>query len=348
MKTHEYFMARCLEIAKSGLPWAMPNPSVGAVIVHNDLIIAEGYTSAYGGPHGEVNAFKQVKNPNLLPESTLYVSLEPCSHFGKTPPCCDLVIAKGIKKVVVGMIDPFSEVAGKGIEKMRQAGIEVIVGVLEKECWESNKRFFTFHQKKRPYVILKWAQTQNGFIAPLTKTENKPVWITNTYTRQWVHKLRSEEQAILVGTNTVLADNPKLDTRDYYGRSATRVIIDRDLNLSPDLNIYDQSQKTIIINEIKQEVFGDVYFEKINFEANRVIQILNILYLHKIQSVIIEGGTKTLQSFIESNLWDEAYICIGNQIFNDGIKAPIIKNNTLIKQQQFVLDKIYNYKNNSF
>lgn len=338
-------MARCLEIAKSGLPWSMPNPSVGAVIVHNDLIIAEGYTSAYGGPHGEVNAFKHVKNPDLLPESTLYVSLEPCSHFGKTPPCCDLVISKGIKKVVVGMVDPFSEVSGKGIEKMKQAGIEVIVGVLEKQCWESNKRFFTYHQKKRPYVILKWAQTQNGYIAPLSKNENTPVWITNTYTRQWVHKLRSEEQAILVGTNTVLADNPKLDTRDYYGRSATRVIIDRELSLKTDLNIYDQSVKTILINEHKKEIDQNIHFEKMDFNSKRVNQILDILYQHKIQSVIIEGGTQTLQSFIDSNLWDEAYVCIGNVEFTDGIVAPKLNSNTLIQQQEFMLDKVCTYKN---
>lgn len=338
-------MARCLEIAKSGLPWSIPNPSVGAVIVHNDLIIAEGYTSAYGGPHGEVNAFKQVKNPDLLPECTLYVSLEPCSHFGKTPPCCDLVISKGVKKVVVGMIDPFSEVAGKGIEKMRQAGIEVVVGVLEKQCWESNKRFFTYHQKKRPYVILKWAQTQNGYIAPLTKIENKPVWITNTYTRQWVHKLRREEQAILVGTNTVLADNPKLDTRDYFGRSATRVILDRHLSLNTDLNIYDQSVKTILINEHKKEVNQNIHFETMDFNSDRVNQILDILYQHKIQSVIIEGGTQTLQSFIDSNLWDEAHVCKGNTEFEDGIAAPILHNKTLIQQQEFLLDKVCTYKN---
>lgn len=346
-KSNEYYMARCLEIAKSGLPAAMPNPSVGAVLVYNDNIIGEGYTSAYGGAHGEVNAFASVKNKELIKDATLYVSLEPCSHYGKTPPCCDLVIAQQVKKVVVGMIDPFAKVAGNGIKRLQEAGIAVTVGVLENECWEVNKRFFTYHQKKRPYVILKWAQTNNGFIAPLHKKKQEPIWITNTYTRQWVHKLRSEEQAILVGTQTVLADNPKLNTRDYNGKSPIRVILDQHLKIDASFHVLDNSVKTIIINKSVTKQDKNTYWETIDFNLPIARQILNILYQHNIQSVIIEGGTITLQTFIDANLWDEAFVCQGNMInFEAGIKAPQLSGH--IKQiQSLKNDSITQYTNSS-
>ncbi|UYW01441.1 bifunctional diaminohydroxyphosphoribosylaminopyrimidine deaminase/5-amino-6-(5-phosphoribosylamino)uracil reductase RibD [Flavobacterium agricola] len=337
-------MKRCLEIAQSGLPAAMPNPAVGAVLVYNDKIIGEGFTSAYGGLHAEVNAFATVKDKTLLADATLYVSLEPCSHFGKTPPCCDLIIKNRVKKVVVGMIDPFAEVSGKGIQRLREAGIEVQVGVLENDCWEANKRFFTFHQKKRPYIILKWAQTLNGFIAPLTKKEQAPVWLTTPFTRQWVHKLRSEEQAILVGTNTVLADNPKLNTRDYFGASPVRVILDQQLKISNQYQVLDNQVKTIILNAQVSKQEKNTCWEQIDFNAPIANQITNVLYQHNIQSVIIEGGTQTLQTFIASNLWDEAYVCIGKTFLPNGIAAPTLSE-TLYKHQQLKSDQIITFKN---
>ena len=344
MKSHEYYMSRCLEIAESGLPYAMPNPSVGAVLVHNDIIIGEGYTSAYGGPHGEVNAFKSVKNIDLLPEATLYVSLEPCSHFGKTPPCCDLVITKGVKKVVIGMPDPFAKVAGNGIKRLKAAGVDVIVGVLEKECWEVNKRFFTYHEKKRPYIILKWAETKDGFVAPQIQNEKAPVWITNKFTRQWVHKLRSEEQAILVGTQTVIKDNPKLNTRDYFGNSPIRVILDQHLKITTDYAVYDNSVKTIIINSKQTLQTENIYFEKIDFNESIPNQILEILFQHGIQSVIVEGGAQTLQTFINQNYWDEAFVCKGNSYFKQGVKAPNISGD-VVAQYNIKTDHIIQYKN---
>lgn len=308
MKIHETYIKRCIQIAKNGLPAAMPNPSVGALLVHNDTIIAEGYTSAYGGAHAEVNciAFAKAHTPHLIPTSTLYVTLEPCSHFGKTPPCANLIIDSGIKKVVIGTLDPFAKVAGRGIKKLREAGIDVTVGILEKECYIINRRFFTYHEKKRPYIILKWAQSQDGFIAPLEKNEQKPVWITNQYSRQLVHKWRSEEQAILVGANTVIADNPSLTTRDWEGTSPIRVVIDVQGNLAKDFTIFNNHSRTITIDTLDPQ------------------EICKTLYKENIQSVIIEGGSKTLARFIESNLWDEARIFTGPSHLKDGIKAPVL------------------------
>ena len=227
MNIHEKYIKRCIELAKNGLGATYPNPLVGSVIVYKNKIIGEGWHQKAGAPHAEVNAINSVKDESLLNKSTIYVSLEPCSHFGKTPPCSDLIIAKGIKKVIIGTVDPFAEVAGRGIKKLMEAGCEVQVGILEKECQDLNKRFFTFHQKKRPYIILKWAQTTDGFIAPKVQEKREPVWITNQYSKQLVHKWRSEEQAILVGTNTAIADNPKLNTRLWNGKNPVRVVIDK-------------------------------------------------------------------------------------------------------------------------
>ena len=308
MKIHETYIKRCIQIAKNGLPAAIPNPSVGALLVHNDTIIAEGYTSAYGGAHAEVNciAFAKAQTPDLIPTSTLYVTLEPCSHFGKTPPCANLIIDSGIKKVVIGTLDPFAKVAGRGIKKLREAGIDVTVGILEKECYIINRRFFTYHEKKRPYIILKWAQSQDGFIAPLEKNEQKPVWITNQYSRQLVHKWRSEEQAILVGANTVIVDNPSLTTRDWEGTSPIRVVIDVQGNLTKDFAVFNNYSRTITIDTLDPQ------------------EICKTLYKENIQSVIIEGGSKTLARFIESNVWDEARIFTGPIHLKDGIKAPVL------------------------
>ncbi len=323
--THETYMKRCLQLAANGLQAAMPNPSVGAVIVHNDKIIGEGYTSAYGGNHAEVNAVHSVKDKSLLKEATIYVSLEPCSHFGKTPPCSDLIIAHQIPKVVIGTIDPFAKVAGRGIERLKNAGCEVVLDVLKDECIASNKRFFTFHQHKRPYIILKWAQTQDGFIDKI-RQENDPVqpnWITNRYSRQLVHKWRSEEASILVGTNTAVTDNPKLNTRDWYGKSPIRLVLDKSLRIPADYSLFDQSIKTIVCTEQEKASTENLIFETIDFSENIAQQVCEILYTHNLQSVIIEGGKQTLQTFIDANLWDEARVFMGNISFQKGIEAPI-------------------------
>jgi diaminohydroxyphosphoribosylaminopyrimidine deaminase / 5-amino-6-(5-phosphoribosylamino)uracil reductase len=327
VEKQEKYMRRCIELAKNGLGTTYPNPLVGSVIVYNNKIIGEGWHKKSGEPHAEVNAVNSVKDKSLLKKSTIYVSLEPCSHFGKTPPCCDLIIKNEIPNVVIGTIDPNIKVAGNGIKKLIEAGKNVTVGVLEAECLELNNRFFTFHLKKRPYVILKWAESQDGFIAPIKnlRKEQKPVWITNEFSRQLVHKWRSEEQAILVGTNTVIDDNPKLDVRDWEGNNPIRIILDQNNRIPKDSHIYDNKVKTIIISNLAQVNNGEnTTFDVIDFERNLANQILKVLYKHKIQSVIIEGGLQTLQTFIEENLWDEARIFIGNNCFINGIKAPII------------------------
>jgi diaminohydroxyphosphoribosylaminopyrimidine deaminase/5-amino-6-(5-phosphoribosylamino)uracil reductase len=322
-----------LQIAKNGLGTTRPNPSVGAVIVHQNKIIAEGFTSPYGKNHAEVNAINAVKEKALLKEATIYVTLEPCSHFGKTPPCADFIIKHQLKQVVIGCLDSNSLVAGKGIERLRNANIDVIVGVLEDECREHHKRFFTIQEKKRPYIILKWAETKDGYVAPLSKIENKPIFISNSYSQQLVHKLRSKEHAILVGTNTVLADNPKLNVRSWSGENPVRVVLDSRFRTPENLNILDGSVKTIFITAAgirKQELIKNVIFEEINFSKNIAKQICEVLYKHNIQSLIVEGGTQTLQTFINENLWDEALVFVGNAVFLEGIKAPIIeKKNTI-------------------
>ncbi|TXE11968.1 bifunctional diaminohydroxyphosphoribosylaminopyrimidine deaminase/5-amino-6-(5-phosphoribosylamino)uracil reductase RibD [Seonamhaeicola algicola] len=329
MTVNEFYIKRTIQIAKNGLGNTRPNPMVGAVIVYNNTIIGEGFTSAYGGNHAEVNAINAVKNKALLKHATIYVTLEPCSHYGKTPPCSDLIIKHNIPNVVIGCIDDNEQVAGKGVKKLKKAGINVTVGVLEKECKQHLKRFFTFHNKKRPYIILKWAQTTNGFIAPLTKTKQEPVWITNTYSKQLVHKWRMQEQAILVGTNTVLQDNPTLTTRNYKGQNPTRVVIDKHLKLSKNLNIFNNEAETIIVCEKHNNINTNTpncHFETINWntKTNIAQQICNVLFKHNINSVIIEGGSQTLQTFINENLWDEARIFTGNTNFNKGTKAPVL------------------------
>ena len=333
MNTNEKYIKRCIEIAKNGLSSAMPNPSVGAVIVHNDVIIAEGFTSVYGGNHAEVNAINAVKDKSLLDKSTLYVSLEPCSHFGKTPPCCDLIIKNNIPNIVIGILDSNEKVDGNGIKKLIEAGKNVTIGILEKECYESNIRFFTFNEKKRPYIILKWAETQNGFIAPLNRNEQKPVWITNEFSRQLVHKWRSEEQAVLVGTQTAIDDNPELNVRDWSRKNPVRIVLDLHNRIPKESHIFDNQQKTIVITK-----------NKINFQNNLAREITNLLFIENIQSVIIEGGTKTLQTFIDENLWDEARIFKGNVFFEDGIKAPIF-NKKWHSKTRIVDDELLIFKN---
>jgi diaminohydroxyphosphoribosylaminopyrimidine deaminase/5-amino-6-(5-phosphoribosylamino)uracil reductase len=295
---------------------------VGCVITHKGIIIGEGWHYKAGEAHAEVNAINSVKDKSVLKESTIYVSLEPCSHFGKTPPCANLIIQHNIPNVVVGCVDSYSKVSGRGIQMLRNHGCNVIVGVLEKECLALNKRFFTYHNKKRPYIILKWAESIDGFIAP--KNNSKITWITNNFSRQLVHKLRTEEQAILVGTNTAIIDNPKLNIRNWKGSKIVRVILDQTLKIPSENHIYDGTLKTIILTAKKRENKANLFFEIIDFDKEITSQICNVLYQHKLQSVIIEGGSKTLQSFIKANLWDQTHLYKGVTMFEKGIQAPKI------------------------
>ncbi len=334
MKIHEKYMSRCIALAKNGLGATYPNPMVGSVIVYEDKIIGEGWHKKAGGPHAEVNAVNSVLDKSLLNKATIYVSLEPCSHFGKTPPCCDLIIKNKIPNVVIGTVDPNIMVAGNGIKKLIEAGINVTVGVLEDECNELNKRFFTFHRKKRPYIVLKWAQSQDGFIAPLEKTEKRPVWITNTHSRQLVHKWRTEEQAILVGTQTVIDDNPKLNARDWHGNSPVRIILDQNNRIPKDNAVFDDQTKTIVFTNSENTICKEnTTFEVIDFKHNIADKIIDSLFKLNIQSVIIEGGLQTLQTFIDANLWDEARIFTGKPFLKKGTKAPFLSKNNSEKQK---------------
>jgi len=322
MQNGEIFMKRCIELANKAMGYVSPNPMVGSVIVYEGKIIGEGYHENYGKSHAEVNAIASVKDKSLLPKSTLYVNLEPCAHYGKTPPCSDLIIEHKIPKVVIGCLDTFSEVAGKGIVKMENAGIEVIVGVLEKESRALNKRFFTFHEKERPYIILKWAESKDGFIAP--KNQTAPFWMTSSESKKLVHQWRAEEDAILVGRITAEKDNPSLTVREVKGKNPIRIIIDRDLKLSVNLNLFNSETQTLIFNNVKTEKIDLNYFIKIEFNT-LIPNILCKLHEQNIQSVIIEGGSKTLQSFIDKNIWDEARIFTTNKELTDGVKSPNIK-----------------------
>jgi len=327
MPEHDIYMRRCLELAQLGMGHVSPNPMVGAVIVLNGKIIGEGYHQKYGEAHAEVNAVNQViakfgNYAELLSGSIIYVSLEPCAHYGKTPPCADLIIKHQIPKVVIGCRDPFEQVNGRGIEKLQAAGIEVTTGILEGDCKWLNRRFFTRVQKHRPYVILKWAQTADGFFAP---ADGSQFWITGEESRKLVHKWRGEEDAILVGTNTVMADNPQLNVRYGNGKHPKRIVIDRKLKLTSNLNVFDQSVETLVFNEVKMDISGKNKYIALEDFDNYVPQyILYQLYLQDIQSVIIEGGAYTLNSFIEAGLWDEARIFTGDIELKNGILAPEI------------------------
>jgi diaminohydroxyphosphoribosylaminopyrimidine deaminase/5-amino-6-(5-phosphoribosylamino)uracil reductase len=345
VKKHDIYIARCIELAKNGLGTTYPNPMVGSVIVFENKIIGEGWHKKAGEPHAEVNAINSVKDKSLLQKATIYVSLEPCSHFGKTPPCCDLILQNKIPNVVIGTVDPNIQVAGKGIKKLIEAGTNVTVGVLEEQCNELNKRFFTFHQKKRPYIILKWAESRDGFLSPKEKIEKKPVWITNIYSRQLVHKWRSEEQAILVGTQTVIDDNPKLDVRDWKGTNPVRIVLDQNNRIPKDSAVFDNQIKTIVFSKSKSETKKEnTIFEVIDFEQNIIPQLLLVLQQHQIQSVIIEGGKKTLQTFIDADIWDEARVFIGTINFKTGTQAPLIGHRASTKR--FIEDdELIIYKN---
>ena len=340
-------MQRCLTIAAKGLGRVAPNPMVGCVIVYDDKIIAEGYHERYGGLHAEPNAINQVSD-DLLKKCTLYVTLEPCSHHGKTPPCADLIISKGIKKVYVGNLDTNPLVAGKGIKKLQDAGIQVEYGVLNDACRELNKRFFTFHEKKRPYLILKWAQTQDGFISRLPLPTNKEDnWITSTESKQLVHTWRAQEQAILVGYNTALTDNPLLTVRLANGKNPLRIIIDEQLQLPNHLHLFNTDAETIIFNATESKQQNNIHFIKIDF-TNLIQKILSTLFAKNISSIIIEGGTKTIELFMKTNMWDEARVFINPvKEFKNGVKAPEINiNKGLVKNVGS--DNLHTIFNNSF
>jgi diaminohydroxyphosphoribosylaminopyrimidine deaminase/5-amino-6-(5-phosphoribosylamino)uracil reductase len=323
-----------------------PNPMVGCVIVHNDSIIGEGFHEKYGGPHAEVNAINSVNNNALLAESTLYVSLEPCAHYGLTPPCSDLIIEKKIPHVVIGTIDSFAKVAGKGIERMLKVGINVHVGILENECREINKRFFTFHEKKRPFVVLKWAETSDGFIdIDRTNTEfGEPTWITCEKSLLRVHQMRAVEDAIIVGTNTALKDNPSLTVRHCEGRNPLRIVIDNKMRLPKTLNLFDGAVRTIVFNSTKNEESENIEFVKIDFDKKLAQHILRNLYHSNIQSLIVEGGKQLLDSFIAANLWDEAFRFVGNKHFTNGIEAPKLPGNPILSEK-IDTDQLFIYKN---
>jgi len=338
------YIKRCLELAKNGLGTTYPNPLVGCVIVYNDKIIGEGWHKKSGEAHAEVNAIARVKDKSLLKESTLYVNLEPCSHYGKTPPCANLIVKNNINKVVIGALDPNKLVSGKGVAHLKNNGCKVWVGVLENECLDLNKRFYTYHNLKRPYIILKWAASADGFIAKkqIKSKQREPFFITNNYALQLVHQWRAEEQAILVGTNTAVADNPKLDVRHVRGVNPIRVVLDKSLRIIKQSNLFDGNIETLVITDKKSKLLKvkkNLIFIPIDFSNNVPQQICERLYKYQIQSVIIEGGLQTLQSFINAGLWDEARIFTGDINLIKGIKAPVI-NGELINEQFFVNNKL--------
>lgn len=329
-------MHRCLQLAANGLGSVSTNPMVGCVVVYNNVIIGEGYHQKYGQAHAEVNAINNVTDKSLLPQSTLYVNLEPCAHYGKTPPCADLITHHKIKRVVIGTIDTFSQVAGKGVEKLQNAGIEVKVGVLEQECRALNRRFFCYNEKKRPFVILKWAQTSDGFMGRSKEGNNLNKRISHPQTDVLVHRWRTEEDAILVGKNTALLDTPSLTARLWQGRNPIRVLLDFNLEVPRQQPLFNSDAKTIVINSVKALQEDFVFYEK---AENTIPSILEVLYKHNIQSVIVEGGAATLQSFITANLWDAARIITSPNIWGAGIKAPTLSG-TAIEQQIIEGDSI--------
>ena len=378
-------MFRCLELAKRAAGYVAPNPLVGAVLVYNDRIIGEGWHQQYGEAHAEVNCIASVKKEDidLISRSTLYVSLEPCSHFGKTPPCTDLIILNKIPKVIIGCRDPFKEVNGKGIERLKAAGIEVEVGIAEIECKELNTRFFTFHTMHRPYILLKWAETANGKMAASPELHSQPshnsvaslggslaspknkmsfvqsgfevppaegfrearLHISNEYANRLVHQWRSEEAAILIGTNTALLDNPELTTRWWPGKSPIRLVIDMDLRLPASLKIFNGEVKTIIFNTVRQEEKENLIYYKLEKNNNLVRQLMEAFYQLKIQSVLVEGGAKLLQSFIDEGMWDEARIIKNEElIINNGLNAPVLNGGKKIVEQKFLSDIIEMYE----
>ena len=333
MNIHENYINRCVQIAKNAIPSAYPNPAVGCCIVHDEIIIGEGYTSKYGGSHAEVNAINSVRNKNLLCESTLYVTLEPCSHFGKTPPCSDLILKYNIPRIYIGIKDPNPKVSGKGIKKLKENGVHVEVNILAEICKNHHKIFLTNITKKRPFIILKWAETADGFIAPKEKQIAKPIWISNEYSRQLSHKFRSEIDSILVGSKTIIDDNPRLNTRNWPGKSPKIIVLNRKNNLDKKLNVFKKDSEVFIIDE-----------KIIDYNKNIAEQTLKYLKSKNISSVIVEGGAQTLNTFLNENLWDEIKVFKSKKKLVNGINAPVIQS-TMFSEEKIMDDKLITYFN---
>ena len=338
-------MNRCLQLAQLGAGYVAPNPMVGALLLYNDTIIGEGYHQQYGEAHAEVNCINSVaeEHKHLIPSSRLYVSLEPCAHYGKTPPCAHLIIQQKISEVVVACRDSFEKVNGHGIQLLKIAGVKVTEGVLEKEALGMNKRFFTFHEKKRPFIILKWAQTKDLFIA---NAGFKKQVISNEFTNRFTHRLRAEEAAIIVGTNTARYDDPSLTVRNWPGKNPLRIVIDKQLSLSPNLVVNKQGTSTIILNFLREEHRNNIHFFKLSEKENILDQLMNLLFENNINSLVVEGGAQLLQSFIDKALWDEAMVITNNTLNTGaGIAAPVLTMGKLFHQFNILSDKIELFKN---
>ncbi len=333
-------MRRALELARLGFGKVSPNPMVGCVIVHHDRIVGEGFHQQYGGPHAEVNAIESMENKGILPQCEVYVSLEPCAHQGKTPPCASLLAKHKVGKVIISNIDPNPLVAGKGIEILKKAGISIETGLLEEEGKELNKRFFTSQILHRPYIILKWAATADGFIA---RKNYDSKWISNDFSRKLVHKWRAEEDAILVGKNTALHDNPSLNVRDWVGKNPLRVVIDRELKLKKDLNLFDQKISTVCYNLNKDEALDNLSYVELE-KASFFHEMLADLHARKVQSIIVEGGASTLQQFIDAGLWDEARVFQSTNCFGDGIRAPQLIDATFDGKEDLLGDTLIHFR----
>lgn len=354
MNIHEKYLNRCIELAKNGLGLTYPNPMVGAVIVCDNKIIGEGWHQKAGEPHAEVHAINAVKQKELLKKSTIYVSLEPCSHHGKTPPCSDLIAKSKIPNVVIGAIDTNSLVAGMGVEYLKKNGCNIVIGILEQECIDLNKRFYTYHNKKRPFVVLKWATSADGFFdveRSIADFEDaKPTWITNNYSQQVVHRLRATEQAILVGTETVIKDNPSLNVRTVKGNNPIRIVLDKSLRIPLHYKVFNGTCKTILITDFLAEtqnnysMISDLKIERIDFKKEIASQIAEVLCKNEIQSVMVEGGKQVLESFLDANYWDEAYVFTGAIDFTSGLKSPVI-NYSPSNQINILGDTLSIYKN---
>lgn len=344
--TDERYIQRCLELAEKGKGQVSPNPMVGAVLVYSDRIIGEGWHMQYGGPHAEVNCIQSVAEADkeLIPESTMYVSLEPCAHYGKTPPCANRLVAERVKKVVICNSDPFDMVAGRGVDILKNNNIQVTTGVLAEHGRWLNRRFFCYHEHKRPYTILKWAQTQDGFIAP---PDSSRLAITNQQSNQLVHKWRTEEDAIMVGFNTALNDNPQLTARHWQGKNPLRIAIDKNLQLPSSALLFDGSATTWILNSIKQATAGNIHYQQLDFSTDIVPQLLSKLYEAGIQSIIIEGGAALLHTFIEAGMWDEARVFTGGNAIKEGTQAPVLQNSHRVLQQDIATDQLDLYINNN-
>lgn len=343
IQTADIYMNRCIELASMANGYVAPNPMVGAVLVYNDTIIGEGYHEKYGKPHAEVNCINSVsaENKHLISVSTLYVSLEPCAHYGKTPPCANLIIENKIPNVVIGCRDPFAAVNGRGIAMLQDAGVKVTMSVIENKCTLLNKRFFTFHKYKRPYIILKWAQTSNGMMA--TKS-NQRLLISNDTTNVLVHKWRSEEAAIMVGSSTAIKDNPQLGNRLYSGHQPLRLVLDRGLKIDMNSKVLDGIQSTVVFNNIIQKKQGNTLFQLLSEHKPVIEQVLEFCCKNGIQSILVEGGSTLLQLFINGNYWDEARVITNKELFiSEGLQSPVLNKKLLNHEEHYLSDVISYY-----